>query len=101
MRANLPPLMAAIQFLRDAARAPGTDWPDFVRKVDALDKPHIGDAGACAAILFLQIKPLVKQLTQIEPEADAEMRVLLKSFADVLQHQQNAHGAKPHYADRG
>jgi len=98
--ASLPPLPAAIQFLRDVARAPSTEWDIAVKRVDALKVVVIGEAGSAAALLALQIKPLVRQLVQVVPEAEAAMRALLAHLADALQMELNARGTRPFYADR-
>lgn len=100
MSATLPPLPSAIQFLRDAARAPVIEWPRFVRHAPELNRVTIGEAGACAATLALQIKPITAQLTQIVPEGEASMRLVLTNLADALQMEFNARGQKPFYLEK-
>jgi hypothetical protein len=97
---SLPPLVRTIEFLRDAARAPMTEWASFARAVDELPRVFTSEAGDVAAALASSARGILRQIPRVEQEADAEMRQLLKSLADVMQHQQNAHGAKPHYIEK-
>jgi hypothetical protein len=97
---SLPPLPAVIQFLRDVARAPATQWEAAARAADTLKPVPIGEAGAAAALLALQVKPLVKQLTQVVPLAEAPLRMVLANLADALQMEFNERGYQPFHADR-
>lgn len=90
MKSTLPVAQQAIDLLRAAARAPATEWERFLRQADDLPRCSIPEAGAACAMLVLQVKPLMKQMAQIVPEAEEAMRRTLTALADVLQVEFNA-----------
>lgn len=101
MNAHLMPNLARnIEFLREAARAPSTEWPTFVRALREL--PRVGVEGGTAAMaLAAMARNLIRILPEMSLEADAEARVTLKGLADVLQHEFNARYVPPYYAKEG
>jgi len=85
MKSTLPVTQQAIDLLRAAARAPSTNWETFIRQADQLPIAPISDAGAAAALLTMQVKPIMRQTVQVVPEAEEPMRRLLLALADALQ----------------
>lgn len=96
----MPNLQRTIQFLRDAARAPSTDWPSYVKALKELPRVSY-EGGEAAMSLASSARAIVRQLIEIRPEGDAEMRRVLKALADVLQIEFDARFVPPHYVDRG
>jgi hypothetical protein len=95
----LPALARTIEFLREASRAPSTDWPSCALALPSI--PRVGvEAGEVAMALAASARSIVRQLPRIPLEADAEMRATLKGLADVLQHEFNRRYEPPYYADR-
>ncbi len=100
MNAHLMPnLSRTIEFLRDAARAPSTEWPSFVKALPSIPKVGL-EAGEPAMALAASARSIVRQLPFVQMEADADMRATIKALADVLQHEFNRRYEPPYYADK-
>lgn len=98
MKSTMPVVQQAIDILRSASRAPSTEWPRFVRLADELPIPPISEAGAPAALLAMQVKPIIRQLVQVVPDAEEPMRKAIAFLADALQIEFNARFQAPWHA---
>lgn len=96
---TMPNLARTIDFLREAARAPSTEWPSFSRGLPSL--PRVGvEGGTHAMTLAALSRSLVKALPDVKQEADAGMRAVLGGLADVLQAEFNARYEPPYYIEK-
>lgn len=96
----LPGLERTIGFLRDAARAPMTDWPSYVLALPTIPKVGI-EAGNSAMVMAMHARSFIKLLPDFAPEADAEARAWLRATADLLQHEFSARYVPPYYVEKG
>ena len=98
MNAHLMPSLArTIDFLREAARAPASDWPSYPRALREL--PHVGvEGGTAAMVIAAHSRTLVKQLPEMQGDAEGPARRLMLALADVLQCQFDARYEPPYYA---
>ena len=96
----MPNLQRTIEFLRNAARAPSTEWPSYVKAMKELPRVNV-EGGVAAMALASSARAIVRQLIEVKPEADAEMRRVLKALADVLQIEFDARFEPPHYIEKG
>lgn len=101
MSAHLMPALARnIEFLREAARAPVSGWPSFERALREL--PRVGvESGTAAMALAAMARNFIRQLPELRPEAEEQIRATLNGLADVLSHEFAARYEPPYYNREG